>query len=50
MLTALRRRAKRGTRVAFCDSCGQVCTASCRAEARRDQIRTDALRAFPFAR
>jgi epoxyqueuosine reductase QueG len=50
MFAALRRHVSRTTRVEVCDSCGQVCTASCRAEARRDQIRTDALRAFPFPR
>jgi hypothetical protein len=26
----------------FCDSCGQVCTLACRAEAQRDRVRTAA--------
>lgn len=26
----------------FCDSCGQVCTSACRAEAQRDRVRTAA--------
>jgi hypothetical protein len=33
MFAALRRRANRVRGVEFCDGCGQVCTAACRAEA-----------------
>lgn len=35
-MLAFRRRA---SSVSFCDSCGQVCTAACRAEAHRDRAR-----------
>jgi uncharacterized cysteine cluster protein YcgN (CxxCxxCC family) len=43
MLRLLRRRAT-ASPVSFCDSCGQVCTAACRAETHRDRTRTDVLR------
>ena len=47
MLRFLHRRAT-SAQVSFCDSCSQVCTAACRADAHRDQARTDALRhGFP---
>jgi hypothetical protein len=29
--------------VEFCESCGQVCTAGCRAEARRERTQVEAL-------
>jgi hypothetical protein len=38
-----RRRTADLSAVSFCDSCGQVCTAECRAAARHDRIRTVAL-------
>jgi hypothetical protein len=28
--------------VQFCDGCAQVCTAECRADARRERVRTEA--------
>lgn len=40
MLKILRRRAAQWRGVEFCDSCAQVCTATCRAEARREHTRT----------
>jgi hypothetical protein len=50
VFAALRRRAGRARGAEFCDRCGQVCTAACRAEARRDRVRTAALNQFPFPR
>jgi Pyruvate/2-oxoacid:ferredoxin oxidoreductase delta subunit len=50
MFAALRRRADQVRGVEFCDGCGEVCTAVCRAEARRDRVRAAALREFPFPR
>lgn len=38
-----RRRTADLATVAFCDSCGQVCTAQCRAAAHYDRVRTAAL-------
>lgn len=31
---------RRLSRVEFCESCGQVCTAECRAEAHRARVRS----------
>ena len=48
MFGRLRRKAVvvRGTD--FCDQCGQVCTAECRARARMDRVRAEiALQVFP---
>jgi hypothetical protein len=39
MLAFLRRRRSSLSSVSFCDSCGQVCTAACRADAHRDRAR-----------
>jgi len=50
MFAVLRRRTRRLRRVEFCDGCGQVCTATCRAEAHRDRVRTAATTHFPFLR
>ncbi|CAL9471214.1 hypothetical protein SUDANB121_02855 [Nocardiopsis dassonvillei] len=36
--------AERLGRVEFCDSCGEVCTQACRAEAHRERVRETALR------
>lgn len=42
MFAKLHRRAElRG--VEFCESCGQVCTPGCRAQARLERTRTEAL-------
>lgn len=38
-----RRRAARLTAVTFCDSCGQICTADCRATAHYDRVRSAAM-------
>jgi hypothetical protein len=38
-----RRRAARLAGTTFCDPCGSVCTPACRAQAYRDQVRTQAL-------
>ncbi|NIK59865.1 hypothetical protein [Kribbella shirazensis] len=38
MMKLVRRMVRLG-RVEFCDGCGQVCTAQCRAEAHRDRLR-----------
>lgn len=38
--------AERLGRVEFCDSCGEVCTQACRADAQRERARETALRAF----
>ncbi len=38
-----RRRTADLAAVTFCDSCGQVCTAECRAAAHDDRVRTAAL-------
>jgi hypothetical protein len=51
MSKIIRRLTKRGAvAVEFCDSCGEVCTAVCRAEARRDRQRAQALLVAPFMR
>lgn len=38
-----RARKAEAARADFCDSCGQVCTPACRAEAQPDRVRTAAL-------
>ncbi|MGC1215712.1 MAG: hypothetical protein WA890_31200 [Micromonospora sp.] len=38
-----RRRAAHVQGVTLCESCGQVCTAACRADARYERTRTTAL-------
>ena len=38
-----RRRAANLTGTTFCESCGTVCTAGCRAQAHYDRVRTQAL-------
>ncbi|MFD0783760.1 hypothetical protein ACFQZ8_07520 [Micromonospora azadirachtae] len=38
-----RRRANRLPRLTLCESCGQVCTAACRADAHYERGRTAAL-------
>jgi hypothetical protein len=43
MMRLLRRRTNDRLQVTFCDSCAQVCTAECRAEAHRDRARTSVL-------
>lgn len=43
-----RRRAASDRNVTFCETCGQVCTATCRAEARYDRTRTAALANLPI--
>ena len=45
MFAALRRRRRASalTGTTFCDSCGTVCTAGCRAQAHYDRVRTQAL-------
>lgn len=42
MFARLRQRLGQVRGVEFCESCGQVCTTGCRAEARLDRLRTDA--------
>jgi hypothetical protein len=39
-MVKLIRRLSRLRSVEFCESCGQVCTAACRAEAHRARVRT----------
>ena len=39
-MVKLVRRLSRLRSVEFCESCGQVCTAACRAEAHRARVRT----------
>jgi len=49
MFTRVRRRRATASGVEFCDSCVQVCTARCRAEARIERTRTEVLyRAVPM--
>jgi len=44
MLTSLRRRrAARLAGTTFCEACGSVCAAACRAQAHLDRVRTQAL-------
>jgi hypothetical protein len=50
MRTALRRRAAQPRGVAFCDSCGQVCTPACRSQARLEQVRTQVAWQLPLPR
>lgn len=38
MLKRLIRRKRPTAHVDFCDSCGQVCTSACRAQAHRDRV------------
>lgn len=47
MLKRLTRRKRPAAQVEFCDSCGQVCTSACRAEASRDRVAAAALQ-IPF--
>lgn len=49
MSKIIQRLTRRGA-VEFCDSCGEVCTAACRAEARRDRLRAQTLLIAPFPR
>lgn len=37
-------------RVEFCETCGQVCTPACRAQALRDRTRTEAMHLAGFRR
>jgi hypothetical protein len=50
MFGAIRRRAGRTHGVEFCEQCGQVCTSACRAETRRDRVRTELAAQLPFPR
>ena len=50
MIAELFRRAFAARGAEFCEACAQVCTAVCRAEARRDRLRTELIRQFPFPR
>jgi hypothetical protein len=50
MVKMLRRRAAALRGVEFCDSCGEACTASCRAEARLERTRVWAAYHAPFLR
>ncbi|MCW3816150.1 hypothetical protein ONA91_17035 [Micromonospora sp. DR5-3] len=43
MIKLFRRRHVDVQGVTFCESCGQVCTAACRADARYERTRTTAL-------
>lgn len=43
MIKLFRRRHTAAHGVTFCDSCGQVCTADCRTDARYERTRTTAL-------
>jgi hypothetical protein len=43
MFAKLRQRREAARGVEFCESCGQVCTAECRAEARIERTRVQAL-------
>ena len=43
MLARLRERRAAARGVEFCDSCGQVCTSQCRAQARIDRTRVEVL-------
>jgi hypothetical protein len=43
MFAKLRQRRAEVRGVEFCESCSQVCTAECRAHARLDQIRVQAV-------
>lgn len=45
MLNKLFGKAKRVMQVEFCDSCSEVCSGVCRAEAHRERVRDAALRA-----
>ena len=48
MLDRLRRRPRPLRGVAFCEECGQVCTAECRGRAQVDRVRSRvALQVFP---
>jgi hypothetical protein len=42
MFTKLRQRLGQVRGVEFCESCSEVCTAGCRAEARLDRLRAEA--------
>jgi hypothetical protein len=43
MFARLRQRREATRGVEFCESCGQVCTAECRAEARMERTRVETL-------
>ena len=43
MFAKLRQRLNQVRGVEFCESCAEVCTAGCRADARLDRLRTQAL-------
>jgi hypothetical protein len=50
MINAIRRRSGKVRDVEFCDECGQVCSASCLAEAHRDRAPTELAAQLPFPR
>jgi hypothetical protein len=43
MFAKLRQRRSAARGVEFCESCGQVCTTECRAQARLEQIRVESV-------
>ncbi|WP_157546575.1 hypothetical protein [Hamadaea tsunoensis] len=43
MFAKLRQRLGQVRGVEFCESCSEVCTAGCRADARYDRMRTEAM-------
>jgi hypothetical protein len=43
MFAKLRQRRAEARGVEFCESCGQICTTECRAQARLDRVRVEAL-------
>ena len=48
ILKILRRRTTQWRGVEFCESCGEVCTSNCRAEARRERTRVGAAYQSPY--
>jgi hypothetical protein len=46
MIRLLPLRGRSAAGVTVCESCGRVCTARCRADARLDRVRTQALAAL----
>lgn len=45
-----RRRAAKAREVQLCESCGEVCSASCRAQARLDRTRAEVAYLLPYPR
>jgi hypothetical protein len=50
MIRLLPRRGRSAAGVTVCESCGQVCTTRCLADARLDRVRTQALAFLPHIR